>query len=95
VHEVEYGPLAQLAEQQTLNLRVAGSMPARLIGAKRDGESRPAFILYYQIAASARYLEVLTAARAAFTMRRVGARPTTREWWNGRHARLRIWCLAA
>ena len=25
------GPLAQLAEQQTLNLRVAGSMPARLI----------------------------------------------------------------
>ena len=26
-----HGPLAQLAEQQTLNLRVAGSMPARLI----------------------------------------------------------------
>ena len=37
------GPLAQLAEQQTLNLRVAGSMPARLISSRswRQGGRLP------------------------------------------------------
>lgn len=80
---VKFGPLAQLAEQQTLNLRVAGSMPARLIGMRRDGESRPAFILskksrFAAAIAFRRYRlgaitdQALTAKRAAFTMRRIG-----------------------
>src|SRR5689334_7922053 len=29
-HAPQHGPLAQLAEQQTLNLRVEGSIPSRL-----------------------------------------------------------------
>jgi hypothetical protein len=35
--EEQCGPLAQLAEQLTLNQRVAGSTPARLIG---EGQER-------------------------------------------------------
>ncbi len=85
-------------------------MPVRLIGIRRDGESRPA--LYPKVKKRplrrgkrlrAKKGEALTADKAPFTMRPVGKAAgvleapgsTTREWWNGRHARLRIWCLAA
>ena len=44
-HEVTDGPLAQLVEQQTLNLRVDGSSPSRLIKYLDVLSYRQAFIV--------------------------------------------------
>ena len=66
------GPLAQLAEQQTLNLRVAGSMPARLIWTKAGRRKPPRFYPESKKASfAAIHDEALTPEGSAFTMRRV------------------------
>ena len=67
-----FGPLAQLAEQQTLNLRVAGSMPARLIWTKAGRRKPPRFYPESKKASfAAIHDEALTPEGSAFTMRRV------------------------